>query len=173
MLPAELEEITDPPRDEDELLTADELDTISLFSSLQKGGPDFRRFPSTTILRRCRPGRVICEQGDSGSTAYYILTTEDVLKLRELQRAASRFGGRFRTRREYNCGVENPNELLSKIEAAHLWAYFHKDWLLEMRQRLRPQLPPEYTSLSSRRAAGTRYGWSAVPHVGPPRSWSL
>lgn len=38
----------------------------------------------------------------------------------------------------------NPNELLSKIEAAHLWAYFHKDWLLEIRQRLRPQLPPEY-----------------------------
>ena len=86
MLPAELEEITDPPRDEDELLTADELDTISLFSSLQKGGPDFRRFPSTTILRRCRRGRVICEQGDSGSTAFYILTTEDVLRLRELQK---------------------------------------------------------------------------------------
>lgn len=40
--------------------------------------------------------------------------------------------------------MENPNELLSKIEAAHLWAYFHKDWLLEMRQQLRPQLPPEY-----------------------------
>lgn len=86
MLPAELEEITDPPQAEDELLTADELDTISLFSSLQKGGPDFRRFPSTTVLRRCRRGRVICEQGDSGSTAFYILTTEDVLKLRELQK---------------------------------------------------------------------------------------
>ncbi len=86
MLPAELEEITGPPQEEDELLTADELDTISLFSSLQKGGPDFRRFPSTTILRRCRKGRVICEQGDSGSTAYYILTTEDVLKLREVQK---------------------------------------------------------------------------------------
>ncbi len=85
MLPAELEEITDPPREEDELLTADELDTISLFSSLQKGGPDFRKFPSTTILRRCRRSRVICEQGGSGSTAFYILTTEDVIKLRELQ----------------------------------------------------------------------------------------
>ena len=87
MLPAELEEITDPPRDDDELLTADELDTISLFSSLQKGGPDFRRFPSTTVLRRCPRGRVICEQGESGSTAYYILTSEDVLKLRELQKS--------------------------------------------------------------------------------------
>lgn len=40
--------------------------------------------------------------------------------------------------------MDNPNELLSKIEASHLWAYFHKDWLLEMRQRLRPHLPPEY-----------------------------
>jgi len=27
-------------------------------------------------------------------------------------------------------GVENANELLSKIENARLWAYFHKDWLL-------------------------------------------
>jgi hypothetical protein len=33
---------------------------------------------------------------------------------------------------------------LSKIEAAGLWAYFHKDWLLQMRVLLRPQLPPEY-----------------------------
>jgi hypothetical protein len=40
--------------------------------------------------------------------------------------------------------VENPNLLLSRIEAAHLWAYFHKDWLLEIRTLLRPQLPPHY-----------------------------
>lgn len=40
--------------------------------------------------------------------------------------------------------MDNPNELLSKIEAARLWAYFHKDWLLEMRQGLRPQLPASY-----------------------------
>lgn len=40
--------------------------------------------------------------------------------------------------------MENPNVLLSRIEAGHLWAYFHKDWLLEIRTLLRPQLPPEY-----------------------------
>jgi len=40
--------------------------------------------------------------------------------------------------------VENPNVLLSRIEAAHMWAYFHKDWLLEIRTLLRPQLPPHY-----------------------------
>ena len=40
--------------------------------------------------------------------------------------------------------MENPNQLLAKIEAAGLWAYFHKDWLLEIRNDLRPQLPPSY-----------------------------
>ena len=40
--------------------------------------------------------------------------------------------------------MENPNALLSKIEAARLWAYFHKDWLLSIRSLLRPQLPPRY-----------------------------
>ncbi len=86
MLPVEMAEVTDPPRKHDELLTTDELDTVSLFATLEKGASDFRRFPNTTILRRCPRGTVICEQGDSGSTAYYILTTEDVLKLRELQK---------------------------------------------------------------------------------------
>jgi hypothetical protein len=38
----------------------------------------------------------------------------------------------------------NSNQLLDQIEAAGLWAYFHKDWLLEIRTALRRQLPPEY-----------------------------
>jgi hypothetical protein len=41
------------------------------------------------------------------------------------------------------CVVE-PNALLSRIEAAGMWAYFHKDWLLEIRNDLRPQLPENY-----------------------------
>ena len=41
--------------------------------------------------------------------------------------------------------MENPNNLLAKIETVrHLWAYFHKDWLLEIRQLLRPQLSSDY-----------------------------
>jgi hypothetical protein len=40
--------------------------------------------------------------------------------------------------------VENLNVLLTRIEQARLWAYFHKDWLLAIRSRLRPQLPPDY-----------------------------
>ncbi len=40
--------------------------------------------------------------------------------------------------------MDHPNLLLSRIEAAHLWACFHKDWLLQIRSQLRSQLPPEY-----------------------------
>jgi hypothetical protein len=40
--------------------------------------------------------------------------------------------------------VDNPNWLLRRIEEARLWAYFHKDWLLQIRSLLRGQLPPEY-----------------------------
>ena len=36
------------------------------------------------------------------------------------------------------------NELLTKIELVGLWAYFHKDWLLQIRSQLREQIPPEY-----------------------------
>jgi hypothetical protein len=40
--------------------------------------------------------------------------------------------------------MDAANELLSKIETARLWSYFHKDWLLQIRQTLREQLPPDY-----------------------------
>lgn len=40
--------------------------------------------------------------------------------------------------------MSDPNLLLSKIEAAGMRAYFHKDWLLEIRQALRPLLPSGY-----------------------------
>jgi hypothetical protein len=37
--------------------------------------------------------------------------------------------------------MSNPNDLLSKIEHKRLWAYFHKDWIVEIRNQLRQQLP--------------------------------
>jgi hypothetical protein len=37
--------------------------------------------------------------------------------------------------------MANPNDLLSAIEQKHLWAYFHKDWIVEIRNQLRQQLP--------------------------------
>jgi len=36
------------------------------------------------------------------------------------------------------------NDLLTRLEAARLWSYFHKDWLLQLRQALREQLPADY-----------------------------
>ena len=40
----------------------------------------------------------------------------------------------------------NPsNQLLERIEAGRLWAYFHKDWLLQIRGLIRPQLPAEFS----------------------------
>lgn len=40
----------------------------------------------------------------------------------------------------------NPaNQLLERIEAERLWAYFHKDWLLQIRGLIRPQLPAEFS----------------------------
>ena len=84
MLPAELAEVTDPLQAEDELLTAGELAELSLFEELKKT-PSFQRFPGTTVLRKCRKGRALVRQGDSGATAFSILSTEDVIELRENQ----------------------------------------------------------------------------------------
>ena len=84
MLPAELEDVAEPLRDEDELLTADELKTLPLFEQLEKT-PSFERFPGFIVLRHCSEGRVMCSQGDAGATAFLILTTQDVLMLRERQ----------------------------------------------------------------------------------------
>ena len=89
MLPAELEEVTDQLEPGDELLTADELASLSLFEDLKKA-PSFARFPGSTFLRKCNKGRALVRQGEGGATAYSILTTEDVLQLRESQLAAVR-----------------------------------------------------------------------------------
>lgn len=89
MLPAELAEVTDPLLDNDELLSAEELASLTLFSELKKL-PSFQRFPGTTVLRKCTKGRVLVRQGQAGATAFSILTTEDVIRLRELQLKALR-----------------------------------------------------------------------------------
>ncbi len=36
------------------------------------------------------------------------------------------------------------NDLLSRIETARMWGYFHKDWLLQIRESLRAQLSADY-----------------------------
>src|SRR5581483_6356494 len=40
--------------------------------------------------------------------------------------------------------MTSANQLLTRIETERLWGYFHKDWLLQIRQALRDQLPDNY-----------------------------
>ena len=83
-IPAEFEQVAAPVGPDDELLTGSELGMLSIFESLKKA-PSFEKFPGSTLLRKCQPGRVLCEQGAAGATAFSILTTRDVIKLREQQ----------------------------------------------------------------------------------------
>ncbi len=83
-IPAEFEQVAAAIGPEDELLTAKELEVLSIFESLKKV-PSFEKFPGSTLLRKCHPGRVLCEQGAAGATAFTILTTHDVIDLREVQ----------------------------------------------------------------------------------------
>jgi CRP-like cAMP-binding protein/Fe-S-cluster-containing hydrogenase component 2 len=77
------------PRPGDESPASEALEQLALFQSLKKK-PGFDKYPNSVILRRFRPGEVICRQGDAGASAYYILTAEDVLTLRRAQQADAR-----------------------------------------------------------------------------------
>lgn len=88
-IPAEFEQVAAPIGPEDELLTASELEVLSIFESLKKA-PSFEKFPGSTLLRKCHPGRVLCQQGAAGATAFTILTTRDVIELRDVQIQAIR-----------------------------------------------------------------------------------
>jgi CRP-like cAMP-binding protein/Fe-S-cluster-containing hydrogenase component 2 len=70
------------PGPEDEVLTIEQLEKISLFRNLAEQ-PGLEEFPGTVVLRRFRKGDVICRLGDPGWTAFYILTPQDLRELRE------------------------------------------------------------------------------------------
>lgn len=40
--------------------------------------------------------------------------------------------------------MQTSNQLLQRIEQAGMWSYFHKDWLLQIREVVRSQLPAAY-----------------------------
>src|SRR6516162_8630196 len=54
---------------------------MSLFAGKEKDVRYFEKFPGTAVVRRYRKGEVVCRQGEPGWTAFYILTSEDVLQL--------------------------------------------------------------------------------------------
>ncbi len=57
---------------------------LSLFAKLKRK-PTLDKFPGAMVVRHYKKGDVICRQGEAGWTAFYILTSEDALKLREAQ----------------------------------------------------------------------------------------
>lgn len=69
---------------EDEQLTSLELAKLSMFEGLRKI-PTFYKLPGSTVLRKCQAGRVMCRQNEAGASAFYILTTQDVISLRQQQ----------------------------------------------------------------------------------------
>lgn len=83
-LPADLAELTRDLEPDDAILSDDELSVISLIANLTRA-PTFSKFPGSTILRTCDPGRVLCYQAEAGATAFYILTQDDVDSLRKMQ----------------------------------------------------------------------------------------
>ena len=62
---------------------------LSLFAGLRKA-PDLDKFPGSLVIRHLRPKEELFRQGEPGWTAFYILTLEDVLTLRQLQLEISR-----------------------------------------------------------------------------------
>src|SRR5262245_50713212 len=57
---------------------------LSLFAGLKKP-PDLDKFPGSLVIRRYRRKEELFRQGEPGWTAFYILTLEDVLTMRQLQ----------------------------------------------------------------------------------------
>ncbi len=69
------------PREGDEILSVAQLRAMKLFTALRRV-PDLERYPGYLVLRRYRKGAKIVIQGEPGWTAFYILTTEELIELR-------------------------------------------------------------------------------------------
>jgi Fe-S-cluster-containing hydrogenase component 2/CRP-like cAMP-binding protein len=72
---------------------------IGLFAQM-KSPPSLDKFPGTVALRRFRKGEVICQHGDAGWTAFYLLTRKDVEELREYPRRRLQEGPQEKAKNE-------------------------------------------------------------------------
>ena len=68
----------------DRSLSPDELKNLQLFAGLKRA-PSFEKYPSATVLRQYQQGETICLQGEAGASAFYILSAQDLLTLKQLQ----------------------------------------------------------------------------------------
>src|SRR5438445_12971688 len=67
-------------RGSDVQLTDEQFLKIGLFAQLKRK-PSLDKFPGAMVLRRYRKGEVIFRQGEAGWTAFYTLTSEDLLAI--------------------------------------------------------------------------------------------
>ena len=72
------------PRPGDESLDKESLASLELIRRLKKT-PPVDRYPGSIVLRIIKKGAVVCRQGESGHSAFYLPTTDDLLRLRTHQ----------------------------------------------------------------------------------------
>ena len=72
------------PRPGDESLDKQSLSTLELIQRLTRT-PPVDRYPGSAVLRVFHKGAVVCRQGETGHSAFYLLTTDDLLRLRKQQ----------------------------------------------------------------------------------------
>jgi Fe-S-cluster-containing hydrogenase component 2/CRP-like cAMP-binding protein len=81
-------------------LTDEQWMQLSLFAQLKRK-PTLDKFPGAVIVRRYRKDEIVFRQGEAGWTAYYILTSEDILAIKEHQlKAATRDADKTALERE-------------------------------------------------------------------------
>jgi len=73
-----------PARPTDIRASSEQLLKVSFFSQLKRK-PSLDKFPGAVLVRHYRKGEVIFRQGEAGWTAFYALTSEDLLTLKLTQ----------------------------------------------------------------------------------------
>jgi CRP-like cAMP-binding protein len=72
------------PRPSDIRLSDEQYNKLSLFAQLKRK-PTLDKFPGAMIVRHYKKGEMLFRQGEAGWTAFYILTSEDVLGIHQQQ----------------------------------------------------------------------------------------
>ena len=102
-------------RPDDQELSAEQFLEISLFAQLKKK-PSVDKYPGAVVLRQFRRGEVICRQGQPGWTAFYILTTADMLRVRKMQGAPESELGELQRRDQQLVVAREADERLAQIQ---------------------------------------------------------
>lgn len=171
-IPIDITEVADELESGDHLMSVydlQELKSVAPFDGM-KPGPE--NFPGSMILRRCIKGRVLCRQGDSGATAFQILSREDALKvLCALLRAVSTEESAFEEALK-----ENTADFQSQLEAGKrdavesLRAGIHRlqrrrDTLREMNTKRRLPLEREIERLEQTLRLPENQPWASPREV--------